>query len=96
MLEINWITTENVFYYPINLAVKNVHYIPSQKSSLHRTGVFALKFAVHWNDMHIPRMLFLASIKKWNIISRFDVPPVKAACWINTDKYLPRGTIRIL
>lgn len=76
MLEIDWITTENVFYYPINLTFKNVHYVPSQRSGLHWTGVFALKFAVHWNYMYIPRMPFLATTKKGNIISRLDAPPV--------------------
>lgn len=64
MLGTTWITTENVFYYSINLAVKNVHYISSQKSSLRRMELFVVKFAVHGNDMHIPRMLFLAPIKK--------------------------------
>lgn len=65
MLEINWITTENLFHYLIALTVKNVHNVPSWRACLHRTGVFALNLvAVHGNDMYIARMQFLVTTEK--------------------------------
>ena len=42
MLEINWITAENLFHYLTTFTVENVHNVPSQRACLHRTGVFAL------------------------------------------------------